>query len=256
MIKMTKEKNNIITILIILVIIFFATTLVVKKETSYYATFLWNSLRINAQSNTNFVGAGDSCSSWGGIINPITDNNGSLQARAYTSAGQCNNGNGGASFDIIIPNPHSYKQIFIKLNGYVSAGGSISSNCASASSTSSLGQEGSGSITLFSNSISCQGTVGLPSGILFNFDGDFISIPSLSTVYQMKNDNDLVLSFSLGSGSSANARSAESILNLESIDITYIPYTYSQFITAKNNYLNGGSFSTFITEANKWIQSA
>lgn len=208
-------------------------------------TFLWNGLLVDA-SYTQSSSGDKGCSSWGGSVDPNTDTNSAITLNAYTNWGSCSGDTGNTNLIIRIPNPRKYEQIFIKYSGSVTAGGSISSNCASASAYGSVKQEGGEGATLFSKDVSCQGSEAVPANALLNIDGDFVSIPSSGTVFKLVNDNDLIFSFGISTGNTANGRSASGTIKLESIELTQKSQICTQVQTKACNPLTN-EIKTFPT---------
>jgi len=184
--------------------------------------FLWNGLPVKATSNTDFTALGSSCASWASTVEPSSDTSSPITMKSWTSWGKCGGDSGSGNLQLTLPNPLLYKQIYVQFSGNVNAGGSVSSSCASAGISSSLSQQGGSSISLFSVQAVCSDTKSIPSGILFNINDVYLTIPSVQAVLKLENSNPLILSFGVGTGNSANGRSASAEFTLQSIEFTPI----------------------------------
>ncbi|MEK6884936.1 MAG: hypothetical protein AABY22_35220, partial [Nanoarchaeota archaeon] len=176
---MNKTDKNILWVIgIFIAIVLVGTNLnLFTIIDSNHAALKWKGFDVKSSWST---GGSSSCSNWGASALPTDDTNGSISIRAYSNFGQCSGDGANSGLEVIIPNPKSYKSIFIKLSGNVNNGGySGTSNCPSAGASGSLAQD-SNSITLFSASSGCVGSVSnFPSGIVLNIDENFVYVPSV-----------------------------------------------------------------------------
>lgn len=247
---MTKKKSKlkifgIVLLIIILLGLLISTIFFLVKQTALVSSiaFKWKGLEVTATSDTSFKGlsgGGDkACSWWGGIVSPLIDTDGAIHIESYSSFGKCSGNGASASVKLIIPNPQSYKSVFIIVDGYAKTQYTGTSNCPSAGTSIGLSQKGGNSINLASVNANCVGTDGsLPSGILLNIQEDFIIVPSSNNLLRLNSNEDLTITFGTDAGGNTNGRSGRAVIDIQSIELikkeTICPTTYTPVCTTDN----------------------
>ena len=219
--KKINSKYWIIAIFIILILVGFKTKYLSIVSTGR-AELLWNNLFTVITSSTDFKNYATSCNSdVGTYSSTIDDTNGSINLRSRAIIGSCHSGGSSGTIDVKIPYDKikNSKNIFLTLDGFTTTGGIT---CESASLNGQISQEAGNTQNLFMSNAKegIPNGINPPQGILFTIDGDFISIPSASSTFQMKGSGDFHLAFSSSATSSCNNRNSRAELNLNSIQFT------------------------------------